>query len=230
MKLIGLLGGTSWPSTMAYYRILNEAVASRLGGRHSANLILRSIDFHDMRTRYDSRWEEIPPLLRTHICELASYKPDAILVCNNALHKALDVIRDSLDLGMPLIHIVEETTHHLLENRYKRVLLLGTRLVMEDTYYPGFLMARGIDVITPDEPERAAIQTMQTLIATGNPIQDDHRSWCEALLHKYSAHADVAVLACTELPLIFGAIPSPALNLVDPARLQCERAVEFMLA
>jgi aspartate racemase len=230
MKLAGLLGGTSWPSTIAYYRQLNEAVSARLGERHSANLVLRSIDFHEIRTCYEGKWDEIPALLQKHMEELASYAPDCIVICNNALHKAYDGIEHKLRLPMPIIHIAKETGLHLQKTNAKRILLLGTKLVMEDKYYPDILQGYGIHAIIPDETERTAIQNMQTLIATKNSFTGDHKSWCEALLQKYSAKCDAAVLACTELPLIFGTLDNPKLRLVDPSKVQCDKTVEFMLS
>ena len=110
------------------------------------------------------------------------------------------------------------------------MILLGTRLIMEDTYYPDYLKAWNIHAVTPDGNERVIIQTIQTHIATGNPVQDEQRAWCAGLLEKYRTQADAALLACTELPLIFETIAEPALALVNPARVQCDRAVEFMLA
>ena len=109
LKTIGLLGGTSWPSTIEYYRTLNEFAQETLGGFHSANLLLRSIDYHDIKSRYYDRWSEIPSLLEQEIKAFVGLRPDCLVICNNTLHKAFDVIEGGLALPIPVFHIVKAT-------------------------------------------------------------------------------------------------------------------------
>jgi len=106
MKTIGLLGGTSWPSTIEYYRILNRLAQEKLGGYHSANLLLYSIDYHEIKSRYHDGWDEIPILLEKEIHKLVKLGPDCILICNNTLHKAFDEIKTDLNLKIPFHHSV----------------------------------------------------------------------------------------------------------------------------
>jgi aspartate racemase len=134
MKTIGLLGGTSWPSTIEYYRILNELAQSRLGGFHSANILLRSIDYHEIKSRYHEGWNEIPSLLRKEIEALARLGPDCLVICNNTLHKAFDVIEADLRLTAPVFHIVAVTGKFARSRHFKRLLLLGTKFTMEDGF------------------------------------------------------------------------------------------------
>jgi aspartate racemase len=103
-------------------------VQTRLGGFHSANLLLRSIDYHD-------GWDEIPILLKAALRDLDSRGPDCILICNNTLHKAYDLIASSLDLQVPVIHIVEAVGRAASERGFKRLLLSGTKFTMEDGFY-----------------------------------------------------------------------------------------------
>ena len=102
-----MLGGTSWPSTIEYYRILNKMVQERLGGFHSANILLRSIDYHEIKSRYHDGWDEIPRLLEESLKDLESRGPDCIIICNNTLHRAYDMIKAQLNLRIPIIHLVE---------------------------------------------------------------------------------------------------------------------------
>lgn len=231
MKLIGLLGGTSWPSTVEYYRKLNTSVGEQLGGRHSANIVLRSVDFHEMRTRYDDEKgrDEIPSILRQHMEELISYRPACIIICNNALHQFYDKIKSELPNGIPVIHIVDETAKFIKEKSYKSVLLLSTKLVMEDGYYSNKLIDKGINVVIPDASERDNIQRIQTIIATRNTVPEEDRKFFLKLLEKYKPRCDAAVLACTELPLVFKDNKQTSIPIIDPGAIQCEKALEFAL-
>src|SRR5579872_4442460 len=127
MKRIGLLGGMSWPSTAEYYRHINKMVADRLGGHHSADLILRSIDYHDIKSRYSGGWDEIPALLENELRFMREQPCDCLILCNNTLHKAFDLIRGGLSLDIPFFHAVELTARHARSEGLKHLLLLGTR-------------------------------------------------------------------------------------------------------
>ena len=227
MKTIGLLGGTSWPSTIAYYRILNELAQQRLGGFHSASLLLHSVDYHEIRSRYDERWAEVPALLERELRELAALGPDCIVLCNNTLHKAYDEIAPRLALPMPFFHAVEAAARAARDAGFARVLLLGTRFTMEDGYYQRGLERFGLDVRTPPADERAEIQRVQSELARG-VVTDAHRQALRAIVERHAGHVDAAVLGCTELPLALrpgeGALP-----LLDPTELQCRAAFEFAI-
>ncbi len=224
MKLIGLLGGTSWPSTIDYYRLLNEMAQARFGGEHSANLLLKSIDYHSIKSRYATAWQEIPPLLKKELRALIALKPDCILLCNNTLHKALDQIMPELDTYIPFFHIADITARHLRERNQRNILLLATKLTMEDGYYAGRLEAEGATVTLPTPEERIRVQEAQTRLAH-NEHRPEDRAFFRNLLKRYS-HLDAAVLACTELPLVITQEES-ALPLVNPAALQCAAAFDY---
>jgi aspartate racemase len=132
MRSIGLLGGTSWPSTIAYYRLLNGMIQQRLGGFHSAELILLSLDFHDIKSRFHHAWAEIPGLLLIQLERLFRLGPDCMLICNNTLHKALDLLGEATRPPVRIFHLIELTAAHAFERGLRRALLLGTRFTMED--------------------------------------------------------------------------------------------------
>lgn len=227
MKMIGLLGGTSWPSTIEYYRILNELAQEKLGGFHSANLLLRSIDYQDIKSRYNQRWDEIPPLLEHQIKELANLGPDCLIICNNTLHKAFDVVENNLELSIPIFHIVRATGREAQANNLNRLLLLGTQFTMEDGFYHQGLEDYGLTIVTPDESERINIQRIQSQLAKGI-MKDEFRDFFIELVEQYSAEVDAVVLACTELPLAFGQQDSD-LPILNPTELQCREAIEFSI-
>lgn len=231
MKTIGLLGGTSWPSTIEYYRFLNEMVQSRLGGHHSARLLLKSIDYHEIKSRYHAGWSEIPALLRAELESFARLGggtspdgPQCVVICNNTLHKAYDMFAAELDLGMPLFHVVRETGAFARERGWRRLLLLGTQFTMEDGFYHRGLEAYAMEVSTPNEADRAGIQEVQSQLARG-VMRPEFRGYFKSLVGRY-AGVDAVILGCTELPLAM-AQADYALPLINPTELQCRAAFEY---
>lgn len=228
MKRIGVLGGASWPSTIDYYTLLNTLVLEKLGGFHSANLILKSMDYHAIKSCYGAGWDAVPSLLEEQLADLAMMRPDCILIANNTLHKALDAFTDGQAFqGIPLIHIVRETGKAAQKVGYQRLLLLGTKFTMEDGYYAGVLKRDfGLDVEIPNEPDRDAIQAIQTPLSLGEDASlfEDQMS---QIIASYS-HFDAVVPACTELPLVVRA-DNTELPVLNPTQLQCEAAVQFAL-
>src|SRR5262245_29624707 len=197
MRTIGLLGGTSWPSTVEYYRILNRLVQERLGGHHSAELILLSIDFHALKSLFHDGWDEIPRLLRRELDRLARLGPDCILICNNTMHKALDLLHDLPPI--PIFHIVELTAAHAAQRGLRRLLLLGTKFTMEDGYFHRYLEKYGLEVVVPGPPDRDAVQAAQSELARGT-VRDSHREYLRGLIRSFP-DVDGVILGCTELPL-----------------------------
>jgi len=132
MKRIALLGGTSWPSTIEYYTELNQRIHQQLGGYHSCPMILYNIDYHEIKSRYPNEWAEITTLLQTEIEQILKLNPDGLIICNNTLHKAFDLLKDRIQIPIPVFHTIDLTKTFILENRFKRVMLLGTKFTMED--------------------------------------------------------------------------------------------------
>jgi aspartate racemase len=232
MKTIGLLGGTSWPSTIEYYRLLNEMAQERLGGHHSARLLLKSIDYHEIKSRYHAGWDEIPALLRGELESFARLGaggaggPQCLVICNNTLHKAYDSFAQEIDLGMPLFHVVSETGVHARAQGWRRLLLLGTQFTMEDGFYHRGLEAYGMDVSTPVQADRIGIQEIQSQLARG-VMRPDFRDYFKSLVGRYP-DVDAVILGCTELPLAM-AQPDYALPLINPTELQCRAAFEYAI-
>ncbi len=226
MRSIGLLGGTSWPSTVLYYRLLNSLIQQKLGEHHSAELILLSIDNHDFKSRYHHAWAEIPGLLQTHLERLFRLGPDCVLICNNTLHRALDLLGDTLRPPVPIFHLIELTAAHAADRKLRRVLLLGTRFTMEDGYYHRHLGRYGLQVEVPSEADRYRIQQAQVEMSQGR-LLPVHRQVLADVIRKHR-HADGVILGCTELPLAVDPNEHEQL-IIDPVTVHCHRAVEFAL-
>lgn len=229
MKLIGILGGTSWPSTMLPYRMLNEEVQRRCGAQHSARIALYSIDYAAIRGCYSSNWSRIPALLLEEIHTLLRFKPDCWMIANNTLHKVYADIAGQLPAEPPMMHAIELVRDHLVARHYRRVLLLGTRFTMEDGYYRDPLQRAGINVTIPDETDRERIGAIQARLADGD-TDPAFPAYFSDLLSRAAAEGCEAVIAgCTELPLVITQDISP-IPVIDPLSLQCMACVDFALA
>lgn len=224
---IGILGGTSWPSTIEYYRTLNELAQHRLGGFHSANLLLRSIDYHPIKRHYHTGWEFIPDLLGTELRELAQYHPCCILIANNTLHRAYDQIEQQLNFTVPVVHIVDAVGARAQALGMRTVLLLATSFTMEDGFYAARLARFGLHTVVPDARDRATVQGFQNRLAQGEPCQAECAPFFSELIARYR-DLDAVVLGCTEIPLVVSAQNS-VLPVLDSGRIQCERAFELYM-
>lgn len=226
MKTIGLLGGTGWSSTIDYYRILNMRVHDRLGGHHSAKILLKSIDYHDIVSNYGIDDRKVAALLKEELKGLAELNPDSLIICCNSLHKFYDMIKEDLDLPMPVFHAVELTAQHIKKQKYKKVLLLATKFTMEDGFFQKILERHGIEVVIPVSDERVEVQRFLDQLIE-NVITEEAKEYFRSLIQKYE-DCDAVVLGCTELPLAIKDETS-ALPIIDPVHLQCEAAVEYSL-
>lgn len=230
MKTIGLLGGTSWPSTPLYYEYLNRAVADARGGHHSAEIILYSIDYHDIKLRYTAAggWDDIPALLREKLQRLADMKPDCILVCNNTLHRALPEILPQMNLTVPVVDLVAETGRRLQQQGIGSALLLATRFTMEDGFFARRLQDEfNIKVNVPDAADRAEVQEIQTAVSAGKQ-EPAHAERLAAMVRARYNDSAAVILACTELPLV-ATQADYAMPLINTIHAQCDAALKRVL-
>lgn len=206
-KVIGLIGGMSWQTTAVYYQEINKRVASKLGGIHSANLLIRSLDYNTLAglvTRKD--FSGMTELFCKYGLDLKAAGADALVLCANVAHKAADTLEQRT--GLPVLHIVDFTGQRIVESKMKRVGLLATRAVMEEDFYKARLRERyGLEVFIPDDQkfrESADHQIFNEMSKDVVP-QDVRTAWHTASENLIRDHkVDCIVLACTELRLIFG--------------------------
>lgn len=156
MKTIGLIGGMSWASTVEYYRILNQAAKERLGGLHSAKIVLYSVDFAEIEpTMREDRWADAAMMLVDAARRLEAAGADLLLLCTNSFHKVAGDIERSTRL--PFIHIADACGQAIVARKLRKVGLLGTRLTMEQDFISARLQTRfGLEVIVPEAAEREA--------------------------------------------------------------------------
>ena len=229
MKVIGLIGGMSWTSSLEYYRIINELVARRLGGFHSAVLVLYSLDFEEIeRAQREARWDDAAHILVGAARAVKQAGADFIVICANTMHKVADVVTDNVDL--PLLHIVDVTGNAIKERGLRRIGLLGTQFVMEQPFYQERLRKRfNIEVLVPEEDDMAVIHgIIYNELCKGN-IKASSRRACIEIINKLTTRgAEGIILGCTELPLLIepDAIDVPIFN---TTQLHAEAAVNLAL-
>ena len=150
MKTIGLLGGMSWESTVTYYQIINETIKEKLGGLHSARILLYSVDFAEIeKCQSEGDWEKRADILSEAARNLEKAGADFIVICTNTMHKVAPEIQDRIHV--PVMHIAEATAEVLKENQITKVALLGTKYTMTQDFYKKKLEENGITVLIPDE-------------------------------------------------------------------------------
>ncbi len=226
MKTIGLLGGTGWSSTIEYYRLLNELVAERLGGYHSAKILLKSIDYHDIMVNYGVNHDDVAKVLEKELQELIVLNPDCIVICCNSLHKYYDMIKLNLASDIPVMHAIQLVADHLKTKKQKKVLLLATKFTMEDGFFSKILEDNGIQVEIPTAHEQDKMQKIHVELMH-NVVTQESRDYFSNLITQYK-NLDAVVLGCTEYPLVVNNENS-ILPVVDPVTLQSISAVNYAL-
>ena len=229
MKTLGILGGMSWESTAVYYRLINQAVAARRGGLHSAPLLLASVDFETIaaRQRADD-WAGAAAQLGRSAAGLRAAGAEALLIATNTMHKVADDI--AATAGLPLLHIADATAAALRSAGVQRAAFLGTRFSMEDR---GIVIQRleraGTAVLVPEADDRELMHRVIFEQLCRGIVREDTRAEIVALIARQAARgADAVVLGCTEIGLLIDAGCSP-LPCFDTTALHAAAAVEWML-
>ncbi len=230
MKTIGLIGGMSWESTVPYYRLINEGIKQRLGGLHSARIILYSVDFHDIEVlQHAGRWDEAGALLAGAAQSLQAAGADFIVLCTNTMHKVAPAIEAAM--AIPLLHIADPTAAAVKQSGLRTVGLLGTRFTMEQNFYRGRLEARhGLKVVIPDGADRDSVHRVIYDELCLGMTRDESRAAYRAIIGRLVAQgAECIILGCTEIGLLVGPTDSPV-PVFDTTALHAQSAVDFALA
>lgn len=230
MKTIGLLGGMSWESTIPYYRLINEGIKQRLGGLHSASLLLHSVDFHEIEVcQASGEWEKAGDMLAQAALGLERAGAEGILLCTNTMHKVASQIESRCSL--PFLHIADATGRAIAVSGMTRVALLGTRYTMEQDFYRGRLTAEfGIESLIPEEADRARInQIIFDELCLGTFSESSRRYYVEVIAKLAAQGAQGVIFGCTEIGLLVPVEQSP-IPVFDTAAIHAADAVEFMLS
>ena len=228
MKTIGLIGGMSWESTVTYYKLMNQEVKNRLGGFHSAKILLYSVDFAEIEElQRKGEWEKSGELLADVAQWLEQAGVDMILIGTNTMHKVAQQVRESI--RVPLVHIAEATADELHRHNIKKVALLGTKYTMQQQFYRGKLEAAGLTVLVPDEEEMEQVNHIifqeLCMVIQSTPSKEVLLSVVERLAEK---GAEGVILGCTELGLLLQQEDSH-LPLFDTTDIHAKAAVKLAL-
>lgn len=229
MKTIGLIGGTSWVSTIEYYKIINELTHERLGGLHSAKILLYSIDFDEFKILADqNEWQEIASMFIATAKRLETGGADCIILCSNTTHMIADDVQESI--AIPLIHIVDATAAAIDGKNLKKVGLLGTRFTMEQSFFTERLSAAGISPLVPTKEERAFIHDSIFNELTKNIFTTETKKrYIEIIQRLIREGAQGIILGCTEIPLLVKPEECPV-PIFDTTVIHAHAAVDFALA
>jgi len=202
MKTIGLLGGMSWESSIEYERIINTEVRRRLGGVHSADLLIRSYDFDDIEAlQLEGEWDQAGALLAADAARLEAAGADLIVLATNTMHKVAQQIESAITI--PLLHIANATADAVHGAGIASVALLGTRYTMEQDFYRGRLAERGLEVMIPDVADRAYIHdVIFDELVQGRAEAASKQRFLEIIAGLYARGAEGVIAGCTEIELL----------------------------
>jgi aspartate racemase len=229
MRMIGLIGGMSWESTAVYYRRINEQAREKLGGLHSAEIALRSVDFASIVSLQQAgQWDEAAAVLAGIGRDLETAGAECLLICTNTMHKLADAVQ--AEVGVPLLHIGDVTALALNAAGARRPLLLATRYTMEQDFYLGRLRdMHGIDALVPDADDRTIVHDIIFDELCQGVVRDASlQAYRDIIARGKAAGADSVILGCTEIGLLIGPehIDLPTF---DSTLLHADAAVDFAL-
>jgi aspartate racemase len=229
VKTIGLIGGMSWESTVPYYQDINRAIGARLGGLHSAKIVLYSVEFQEIeRLQHAGRWEEAGVILAEAARAVRRAGADVIVLCTNTMHKVAPQIEAAVDV--PFLHIADATAVRVKAAGVARIGLLGTRFTMEESFYRGRLESQhGLEVLVPPEDERTLVhRVIYEELCLGQVREDSRRAYQHIVAGLVARGAEGVILGCTEIGLLLRPEDAPV-PLFDTGRIHAEAAVEFAL-
>lgn len=228
MKIIGLIGGMSWESTVTYYQQINRLTATQLGGLHSAKLLLYSVDFEEIEACQTSGdWEKSAQILAQAAQSLERAGAELILICTNTMHKVAPQVQASVSI--PLLHIADATADALEEAHISTVALLGTKYTMCETFYTNKLIQRGIQVLIPDEADAELVNRVIFQELCLGQHKDSSKAEFLRIINALGAQgAQGVILGCTEIGLLISQSDT-ALPIFDTTLIHAERAVRIAL-
>ncbi|NJL36228.1 MAG: aspartate/glutamate racemase family protein [Leptolyngbyaceae cyanobacterium RM2_2_4] len=229
MKTIGLIGGLSWESTVEYYRLLNESVKAKLGGLHSAKILLYSFDFAEIEAlQHQGDWDQATELMIEAAQKLETGKADCVLICSNTMHKMADAVQANINI--PLLHIADPTAKKIVARGFYKIGLLGTRFTMEQEFYKGRLTDKyGLEVVIPNQQDVELVHNIiYQELCLGKVESVSKNCYKQIIETLVSQGAEAIVLGCTEIMLLVQQADS-AVPLFDTTAIHAEAAVDYAI-
>lgn len=229
MKIIGLLGGMSWESTAEYYRLINQGVNQRLGGVHSAKIVMVSVDFAEIeRLQKQAKWAEATQKMIETARQIEAAGADFLLICTNTMHLMAAEVQAAI--GIPLIHIADVLARAVLNRGFDTIGFLATRFTMQGDFYTGRLERDfGLKVILPSlEDQEIVHRVIYEELVVGKVLASSRDAYLKIIEKMAAQGAKGVALACTEIGLLVKEDASP-LPLFDTTPIHAQAAVEFAL-
>ena len=229
MKTIGLIGGMSWESTQSYYQLLNQGIKNKLGGLHSAKIVLVSLDFAEIAMLQQQQdWPQMAEILIKAAKQVEAAGADYLLICTNTMHKLAEQVQAAV--AIPLLHIADAVGENLIQHSFKKVALLGTQFTMEQDFYKQRLADKfAIDVLIPDAQGRETVhRVIYDELCKGVISPQSKAEYLTIIDNLTQQGAEAIILGCTEIALLVQQADT-SIPLLDSTALHCAMALENSL-
>ena len=229
MKTIGLIGGMSWESTQSYYQLLNQGIKNKLGGLHSAKIVLVSLDFAEIAVLQQQQdWPQMAEILIKAAKQVEAAGADYLLICTNTMHKLAEQVQAAVTI--PLLHIADAVGENLIQHNFKKVALLGTQFTMEQDFYKQRLADKfAIDVLIPDVQGRETVHRIIYDELCKGIIKPESKAEYLTIIDKLTQQgAEAVILGCTEIGLLVQQSDT-SIPLLDSTAVHCAMALENSL-
>ena len=229
MKTTGLIGGMSWESTQSYYQLLNQGIKNKLGGLHSAKIVLVSLDFAEIAMLQQQQdWPQMAEILIKAAKQVEAAGADYLLICTNTMHKLAEQVQAAVTI--PLLHIADAVGENLIQHNFKKVALLGTQFTMEQDFYKQRLADKfAIDVLIPDAQGRETVhRVIYDELCKGIISPESKAEYLTIIDDLTQQGAEAIILGCTEIALLVQQSDT-SIPLLDSTALHCAMALENSL-
>ena len=226
MKTVGLLGGMSWESSLFYYKAINEGVKARLGGLHSAKIVMLSVDFEEIESlQHAGDWKKLGDILTKEAVNIERAGADCLLICTNTMHKVATQVKN--EISIPLIHIADATAKALIKDGIKKVGLLGTAFTMEQDFYKSRLQEHGLEVVIPDKKSRELVHSViYNELCLGECKIESKEAYLKIIDSLAKEGAEGVILGCTEIGMLVNKSDTE-IKLYDTTYIHAQSAVDF---
>jgi aspartate racemase len=227
-RTLGIIGGMSWESTESYYRLINEGVKNKLGGLHSADLFIHSVEFALINELQEQgMWDELGVLMASSAQRLQAAGVDGLMIASNTMHKLVDDVQAVTHV--PLIHIADATTDTIKKHNLTKIALLGTQFTMTQDFYKQRLIDAGLQVLIPEDDARAEVHRIIKKELCVGQFKDSSREYYSQVIKDLAEQgAEGVILGCTEIGLLISQADS-VIPIFDTTAIHAEAAVAFLL-
>ncbi len=229
MKTIGLLGGMSWESSLVYYKIINQKVKEILGGHHSCECLMYSVDFDPIKKlQFENKWDELTRLMLDAAQNIEKGGAEMLTICTNTMHKMYDEVQQNLSI--PILHIADATAEAIKEENIETIALLGTKFTMQHDFYKGRLSKNhGINLLTPEGEDLEMVHhIIYDELVLGKVKNESREKYKQIIEHLAKKGAQGVILGCTEIPLLIQQ-HDVSIPVFDTTTIHAEKTVEFAI-